>query len=262
MKIGGLRVGAILLLGCLLLVGQAMAAILPNSGFATAGAGVLTFQNGGVNYIDWCPVDSFAPAGTIPGSAATSCPVSNTGNGIFLASGGFGAFSPQNPLGNPANTGTIKDMKSAPGGNANYTFFPPGVPVTIANFLTLASQPQFNFEANLLTAGTCSATAIGPFCLTQNGQNVSVTITVLGTVRDTTIGPSAFDPAPFSYVITGQFNNTNVGAVAAAAQSAAGVFSNSWSGSLTATGIPEPSTLGLMLIGGGLIFAGYRRKKA
>jgi hypothetical protein len=257
MKLFSFRGGGALLVGLLLLAGLAQAAPLPFSGFATTGAGVLTFQNGGVNYIDWCPVSSFAPSGTIPPGATGSCPVANTGNGIFLASGGFGAFTPQNPLGNPANTGTILDMKDQAAGNAQYTHFPPGVPVSINNFLVLNSQPNFNFRAELLTAGACSSVSIGPFCLTQVGPNVSVTMTVLGTLIDNS---AVFDPAPFSDVITGQFNNTTIAAVAAAAQTSSGIFSNSWSGSVEASAIPEPSTWAMMVIGGCLILAARRRR--
>jgi hypothetical protein len=257
MKMFSFRGGGALLVGLFLLAGFAQAAVLPFSGFATTGAGVLTFQNGGVNYIDWCPVSSFAPSSTIPAGAQGSCPVADTGNGIFLASGGFGAFTPQNPLGNPANTGTILDMKDQAGGNAQYTTFPPNTPVSINNFLRLNSQSNFNFQANILTAGACSSVAIGPFCLTQVGPNVSVTMTVLGTLIDTS---GFYDPAPFSDVITGQFNNTTIAAVAAAAQTSTGIFSNSWSGSVEASGIPEPSTWAMMLIGGGLIFAARRRR--
>jgi hypothetical protein len=185
--------------------------------------------------------------------ALPSCGVTAGNAGVFLASGGSGSFAPENPF--PGQLGTILDITDVPG-SATYTFFPPGVPVTIDHFLTLSVQPTYNFQANMIVAGGCSSVAAGPFCLTQNGPNVSVTMTILGTVFDNSGGM-----APFSDVITGQFNNTTIAAVIAGATSSSGIYSNTWSGSVVVA--PEPGTLGLMggaLVGLSLLLR--RRKRA
>jgi len=217
--------------------------------FGIAGSGVLSFTSGGTSFIDWCPVQPTDPgAPTVP----SGCGTSTAGTGALLASNGTGNFSAVGPF--PGSAGTIDDMSTLP--SPPFTTFPPGVPETINDFITLTAYPTYNLQANLLVTGACSGTLAGPFCLVQNGQNVSVTITIDGMVIDTS---GALMPGPFTAAITGQFLNTTIPAVIAGAMTPAGVFSNTWSGTVSA--VPEPATISLL--SSGLLFLGlsFRRKR-
>ena len=219
-------------------------------GFGTTAAGVLTFANttNTVHFIDWCPTDP-----TSPPTGSGTCGTANTGLGSLLAQGGSGSFA---SLIAPS-AGTIKDMVDT-GSFPPFTTFPAGVGVSINNYLTLSALPQFNFRAEFLVPETCAPSAstvcIGPFILTQVGGNVTVSMSVNGTVLDTS---GTFTPAAFSDVISGQFNSTTIAAVAAAAQTTTGIFSNTWSGSVSTTAVPEPSTIylacGVLLAGFGIV---------
>ncbi len=205
-------------------------AIPIDGAFGTVAAGVITFANGSntVHFIDWCPTNPGTPTNgvTCPANAAL-------GIGDFLASGGTGTFAsiPSNPPGPPV-PGAIRDLVDT-GSFANFTTAQPGVPVSINNFLSITTFPQFNFRAELLVLQSCAPSAttvcVGPFILTQVEDNVSVSMTLHGTVIDTT---GVLTPALFTYILTGQFDSTTVGAVHTAMQSTGGIFSNTWSGSL------------------------------
>jgi hypothetical protein len=219
-------------------------------GFGTTGAGVEAFSNvsGTTHYIDWCPIDTGSPGGS------ASCGTSTTGMGTLTAAGGSGTFTAVNTT----SAGTILDMSDAV--SAPFTFFPVGTPVTIDNWLTLSALPNLDFQANLFVPASCAPSAtqicIGGFVLTQIGQNVTVSMTINGIVSDTT---HVLSSAAFTDAISGQFNNTTIGAVAAAASSSAGIFSNTWSGSVATTPIPEPATSGL--IGAALLGLGLLRSR-
>jgi hypothetical protein len=149
-------------------------------------------------------------------------------------------------------------MSDAP--SAPFTTFPVGVPVSIDNWLTLANLPNLDFRATQFVPATCVTTAtqmcIGGFVLSTTGGNVTVSMTINGIVSDTTgvLGSAAFTDA-----ISGQFNDTTMAAVAAAASSPAGIFSNTWSGSVSTSAIPEPATFGL--IGAALLALGIVKFK-
>ena len=216
--------------------------------FGTTGSGVEAFSNlsGTIHYIDWCPTD--------PTSPATACSTSTSGTGTLVAQGGSGTFAAVNP----SSAGTIKDMSDAP--SAPFTTFPVGVPVSINNWLTLAALPNLNFQANMFVPASCAPSAtqlcIGGFLLSQIGQNVTVSMTIDGIVSDTT---GVLSSAAFTDAISGQFNNTTIAAVAQAASSPQGIFSNTWSGSVATSAIPEPATFGL--IGAALLALGVVKFK-
>jgi|GEM_PF-4947831 len=217
-------------------------------GFGTTGAGVEAFSNtsGTIHYIDWCPIDTNSPGG--------GCGTSSTGMGTLTATGGTGTFTAVNP----SSSGTILDMSDAV--SAPFTFFPVGTPVSIDNWLTLSTLSNLDFQANLFVPASCVPSAtqlcVGGFVLSQIGQNVTVSMTINGIVSDTT---HVLSSAAFSDVISGQFNNTTIAAVATAASSPTGIFSNTWSGSVATTPIPEPATSGL--IGAALLGLGLLRSR-
>src|SRR5690349_15441702 len=98
-----IKATVILALGCMLCAVGAAASI--TGGFGTVAAGVITFANATntVHFIDWCPINPGSPTGGV------TCPVTATGMGDLLASGGSGSFAAIPPF--PTLTpGTIKDM--------------------------------------------------------------------------------------------------------------------------------------------------------
>jgi len=232
--------------------GSLSAAAITGS-FGTTGSGVEAFSNlpGTIHYIDWCPTDPSAPA-----TGSATCGTAASGTGTLTAQGGSGTFTAVNPT----SAGTIKDMSDA--ASAPYTTFPVGVPVAINNWLTLTALPNLNFQANLFVPATCAPSAtqlcIGGFVLSQIGQNVTVSMTVNGIVFDTS-ATNPLSPAAFTDAISGQFNNTTIAAVAAAASSSTGIFSNTWSGSVATSAIPEPATFGF--IGATLLALGVVKYK-
>lgn len=233
----------------------------PISGqFGITGSGVVAFTSGGTAFIDWCPINNNNP---FAGSPPVGCPVVNNGTGTLNAANGTSSFAAVGPF--PGTPGTIDDMADLPNPPAMtvapYTNFPVNTSVMIPNYITLSAYPTYNFEATFLPSGSCAAgVAAGPFCLVQNGQNTSVTMTVDGLVTDTS-APAGTTPSAFTAVITGQFPNTTIAQVEMGAGSPGGIYSNTWSGTVTATVIPEPATAGLFV--SGLLFLGlsFRRKR-
>lgn len=202
----------------------------------TLGPGVIAFTSGGANFIDWCPPNAGSPGIGQPGCGATT----NNGLGTFMASGGTNSFS-------AATAGTIKDSTNGPA-TATYVSFPIGVPVSIDNYLTINSLPAADFRATMFENVSCATTAtqfcINGFELSQNGANTSVTITLDGVV----IPGDGTANSNWSYVISGQYIGMSISQVVSGAASPTGVYSNTWSGTLTASAapIPEPGTIGLM----------------
>ena len=89
--------------------------------------------------------------------------------------------------------------------------------------------------------------------LTQQSNNVFASISILGTVCDTgadnvcNIGVD--DVTNFTLGISSQYNNTTVAQVAATVFGGGGLDNNTWSGTLTATPLPEPGSLALLGLG-------------
>jgi hypothetical protein len=232
------------LLGAALMVSTALVSASPLLGpltgsFGFGGPGVLAFSTspGVSDFIRFCT------------DADPSCLGATTATGDFDVSGpGTGSFTSLTG----ASVGTIDSMTDHTPPVSPYTYLPVGVPVSIDNIIALTGIAAFSsdFQANILPLATCVASAtqqcIGPFQLDQQGNNVAVVMNIYGTLINLTDGSkSAFDIA-----ITGQYLNTNVAAVISQAESSTGAFSNSWSGSVSASAIPEPGTSAMMLLAG------------
>jgi hypothetical protein len=227
----------------LLAVGAAnLSAGIITGGFGTTGSGVMTFANAGgtTHFLDWCPTDPTSPAGSTCVGAA------NYGMGDIAASGGTGTFSGLPTIPGPAN-GTIKDLTDGNPPTGAYSYLPVGPSTNLDNFITLSLYPTLNFRAFGFVPTTCAPSATqlcaGGFVLNQIGANVFVAISVTGVVFDTAT-PNLM--STFTDAISGQYNNTSMLAVATAANTTAGVFSNTWSQSIQTTPIPEPGTFFFM----------------
>lgn len=224
--------------------------------FGTNGAGVLTFATGGANYIDFCPTDLNSPGTSCTGAAGY-------GLGDLVVGGGTGTFTAVNPT----SAGTIKDLVDS-GSHPPFTTFPVGSLTTVNNFITLAALPNLNFIGQFFVPQTCGfvpgvVLCSGGFVLVQAGQNVSVSATINGRVVDNN---GVLTDGLFTDILSGQFTNTDLLTVAGLAGSPGGIFSNTWSNSVTVVdaAIPEPGTFGLL--GGALVLIGsfstrLRRRK-
>jgi hypothetical protein len=215
--------------------------------FGFTGPGVLVFNSMGADFIEFC--------NTVSGTTCSNT-VSATGD-INVTGPGSSSFS----VLTAGQAGTIDNTTDATPPATPYTFLPVGVPVTVNDYITLSGE-NWNFQANELPLASCVTTSdqecIGPFQLDQNGQNVSVTANILGTLINVSGGGSS----SFDLILSGQYTDTTIAAVIAGATSSAGVFSNSWSGSFTASPIsatPEPMTFALL--GGGLLLVGLVNRK-
>jgi hypothetical protein len=234
---------------------MAVLAAIGSVGLATAAPyGVLDIAGVGNVRISASDID-FAPFGQLYGN--------------FIVTNGTGAFSVLGLL----DPGKIQDL--------NIAVAPPGGPLAtpVDPFLEAPSPSvifSFNLGRILMGGGpscvpapspgnSCTPTEIvanSPFILTQSGNNVSVTVSVLGTVTDTRDDSTA----PYAGLFTMNLSGTTVPAVLSTFGPEGVGFgdSSSWSGQFSVTAepgtfsaIPEPKTL-LAIIGAILLLGGQR----
>jgi hypothetical protein len=233
-------------------------------------------------------VDIFAAA------CGASCPANVTGPGIWffnpsqtIFKGYDALFTPNPPAGSLLQVPITNGNGTVAGGQI-LPFV--GTPTTGAFFQmdeltipnTVSGLVQFdvtNISAGTGTNAACGANIIGnvctptgsPFTLTQNGTNgngnvctanctVSITFNFNGVAY---VGTSGSGNNPAAAALTSQV--TAIGTISqilAAVASPQGLTNQSYSGSLTVNGVPEPSMVLMFLSGLGLIAAGKFARKS
>jgi hypothetical protein len=227
-------------LAFLFLVTDASGAVIGHLDIANCAGGGVTVS---ATFIDFTlPVNSV-------GSPGTGC--IQTGSSTNVS---FGAGS---TLG-PGITGTILDL----------VFNPANPPVpgfmtfvgTNLDFTLMSLGPGVNNAVCAATLDpnlpTCSVGGNTPFILTPTSTGTSITLSASGTVSDGTSPPSNF---------IGAFTTQIAGVTPASIQATivgGGSITSTTSGDFTITsGIPEPNTISMAVLGGLLVaFAATRRK--
>ncbi len=222
--------------------------------FGVSGPGVLVFNNGGSDFLQFC---------TNANATASGCTAPATASGQFGVSGpGTNSFSVLTgaDVGNVLNT-TDNAASAIP--NSVFTFLPVGVASSIDNYLTIAGRGTWDFQADLLAPASCpggntsNQVCAGPFQLNQNGTNVNVFMDVFGTLIHTTDNSKSTLDISFSAT----YNNTTIATVEANAVSPTGAFNPSWAATITASAVPEPSTSTMLILGGGLLALSQIRRR-
>ena len=231
------RIGlAVLFTATIVLAPNASASVIGQLDVANcAGAGVLVTAT----TIDWLP------AGGGAGCIVTGVPTNVTTSAGTLS---------------PGVTGSIKDL-AAP------TTFP------VIDFMTFTGLPALHFDLSALGPGpantgcaaafdpnlpACSVATGSPFILSPTSTGTSVTLSATGIARDGTTPTSTWLGA-FTTQIAGQ-TPAQIQATILGGGSEMSTYSGDFRVTLNSA-VPEPSTLGSMLLGGLLIAAGYFRRR-
>ena len=156
-------------------------------------------------------------------------------------------------------TGLIQDMSS---NNADANYVPIGV-TNVQNFLQFSAQPGWSFSVLNLAAGSFGS----PFLLTELGGNVTGTISVrgiacdMGTTGSAVVCDAADDKTNWTGIFSAQYTNTTIAAIQAILLGGGTLDNNTWSGTVEATKMPEPTSL--LLVGAALLgVGGLARRKA
>jgi len=259
-----------------LVAAAALAAATVASATPITGINNLTFGQVQISLgnVDWNNYDPADPTCT----PATNCNLNLPPNGATTTYGGFASqnLRTNSFLGVPIGSlGKIRDMADPtilPGETGNK--FPLATNTLVHNFLQFNAKPNWIFDATYLVQGTTVSGINTPFLLGQNGNNVSATITVNGLACDDLNLNGVCDPTDditkWTGIFSAQFTNKTVAQLAANLVGADGIpftaddgilDNNTWSGTIEATRLPEPATLGLVgLALAGLGFAGRRRQ--
>jgi hypothetical protein len=237
-------------------------ALLPT--FATATTIGTMFLGGTaevtLSTIDWAP---FVPGPAYDGSGTI---VSiGPGTGIFSGVG-------------TGDIGTIVDRDAVGGSVPNQ---PAGEDIFVPNWLTMPSLGNLVLELTYIVPGvyssagcappsnngdTCTPAAPPPFTSPYNltnfddgdGLSSNATFAVRGNVRDTSTGMIV---GLFDGVFGAEFQDQSLEQVLAQVTAPGGSILASYSATITATQIPEPSTAALAAVGVALIAARFVRRR-
>lgn len=139
-------------------------------------------------------------------------------------------------------TGLIQDLSGVPG---DADFVPIGAGLT-PRFIQLAAQPNWLFTETFLSPGSFAGT---PYILTEQGGNVSATISTRGTICDDTNGNGVCNVGEsltrFTGVYSAQYTNATIAGLANIINNNGRLTNNTWSGTVEATAIPEPESIAL-----------------
>lgn len=218
----------------------------PIIGQATLNTGLINIS---FNEIDWSPLN----VGLAPIGSPTYGLMNNLGPDL----GGLntGSFS---VLPTTFSSVQIQDLSNNP---ADGNYAPVGAN-SITSFLTFLAMPTWQFSLTNVAAGT-----EGPYTLTQIGTSVTASLGFNGLACDmaatgaNNVCDATDDVTKWTGVFSANFANTTIATLIDDVINGAGVEAKSYSGTITATEIPEPGSLALL--GLGLVgLASARRRRS